>query len=1493
MSNHTCPFLKNVALAAVCCAGTGLLAAAVDGTWIQPLNDNYSMSTGQYWLHAAVANGGGSVKFINQTGGHTKTLNNNVGTLTWSNVDLGASVFTLAGQPIVITGDSVLTATSATGVKFTNDVSFASGATVTKRGAGAVTFYNKVSAPSATLTLAEGKLVSKATDAFLTDATLNLRTGLFEWQPAAEADAALAVVAGALAYGPDRAHIKVAKGNAASYAVTFASLARVDGGFLDLQLTGNIDVLGETEKFLVSGRASDDGFIDASVISRGAGATGDAINFLVYDAEKGFVPATTNAFVEGQTADGTVAVISEDTTVSQDTAVSALLVENGAELTIASGVTLTVGDGVHPAGVIWRATELANGAIKYWHGPGTLAFKAGSAGYFYYNGNSTQNSASWIKTGRLYLKDELKLTGTAGVTFGGAANALQDYGTVSIFSTDNTGWTGGTTILGTRLQFDGNASGNIVKHLPSPVRVLGDAAHGFGGQFRQNYQTVLAQDFTLGGTGDQLTPTSHSGFFNWGGSPYVTFDGRITLANDAAMNCDNPPSTAGRGNLIANGGITGPGGLTLNYNTILDLAGPSDYTGKTTLADASTKLFITGPNGTPGLGPVVSKTSKKPVITFRRIDGLVASNDFTSIGGAVFTAVTNISFLGAVDFAQAEFCDGMTLGCGTNTVNFGAISQSGINVTAAADGGALTVGREGTDFALVARLTDGAHGERLGLVKTTTDTVTLYPGAAAATYSGPTSVRAGTLRLVDDPFLSGSLAYWLDADDASTIVTDGDGRVTRWTSKAGIAGLAFVPPTGSASFPYCGPTVSEAAINGRNALMFEADAEHFPRLAATNTVSGGGLATVDQKTVFILTRPRKTGVSINNTFIFYVWGGIIGQRCGAAGWDVRGPDDGTGETFDTTHGLRLDGVQRPGEGENWATMYLYHDAVQQILTMRHEHDFVVKNSYGTYNGVSRFVPSIGGGASYGDGVSFSRSFHGDIAEVIAFNRLLSEPEMRRVENYLAEKWGIAQPHAETGTLPAAVSPATTLSVSQDATFDLNGVDTTVAGLEGYGFVTNSSETAATLTVTDRNAFAGTVAGNVTLVDKSASTAANCALRDGASLVVDGGRTAFGPHGDMPVTNGIAYWLDATHPETVQTNADGRVTNWVCRAGTVASFSAKPYWTTGSATGYTFTEPERYDAAAFNGKPAVYFGGNATDGTNQMISSSTATTRTLFLVCKCDGKTGGQQGFFTGPGESGMIVNAAGETYFVLRPYTSTTYHKYGFLLHVLGEGDVYRDFTTTPNTTNYNVPHTFIISAQCDESSGAFGNFKNQPVWIGRGYHRGVHAWFGEVIGYDRLLSEAEVADVEAYLKNKWFTVGPAEGAVPALAEDTSVSLKNGGTLDLGGAAATVDSLYTDATGGSFVGDVTLTGTLTVDVQGAQAITSPLTVDGDLTLSDAEVNFLNYTNIEPERWQTFLTATGTATGDFARDNLTGPYLRRKSGSSYALVHSSGMMIIFR
>ena len=79
----------------------------------------------------------------------------------------------------------------------------------------------------------------------------------------------------------------------------------------------------------------------------------------------------------------------------------------------------------------------------------------------------------------------------------------------------------------------------------------------------------------------------------------------------------------------------------------------------------------------------------------------------------------------------------------------------------------------------------------------------------------------------------------------------------------------------------------------------------------------------------------------------------------------------------------------------------------------------------------------------------------------------------------------------------------------------------------------------------------------------------------------------------------------------------------------------------------------------------------------------------------------------------------------------------------------------------------------------------------------------------------------------------------------------------------------------------------------AQTIASPLAVDGDVTVSGARVEFLNFTNIVTDTWQPFLTATGTATGDFASDNLFGAYRRKKDGSSYAMAHLTGIMIIFR
>ena len=66
-----------------------------------------------------------------------------------------------------------------------------------------------------------------------------------------------------------------------------------------------------------------------------------------------------------------------------------------------------------------------------------------------------------------------------------------------------------------------------------------------------------------------------------------------------------------------------------------------------------------------------------------------------------------------------------------------------------------------------------------------------------------------------------------------------------------------------------------------------------------------------------------------------------------------------------------------------------------------------------------------------------------------------------------------------------------------------------------------------------------------------------------------------------------------------------------------------------------------------------------------------------------------------------------------------------------------------------------------------------------------------------------------------------------------------------------------------------------------------------MTVSGARVEFLNFTNVVTDTWHDFLTATGTATGDFAGDNLYGPYRRKKVDSSYSLAHLTGMLILFR
>lgn len=1417
------------------------MAAKVDGTFIQPLTSDQKYSDVLKWLGQKPAAEGGVLTFANQTSGCKKILTLDKAGVTLGGIDFGAAAFSVGGEALTLTGDGVLRSTDGNGPQVNVGVTIADGATMTKRGKGKLSF--KKLGGAGKLVIAEGTVVSQDGENFLCGCDLEIRTGHMSWyMPETSGDVDL--TSGNLTFGPDRAQVVVTKGDVTSYKATFASLNRSpSGGFLELRLGNDISALGESEKILVKDRASDGAYVDASVVSRGQGNIGDTLRFLRYDVEKGFVPAETAPFVEGQSADGKVAVISEDTTVSANTSVSALQIENGAQLTVASGVTLTVGDGVHPAGVIWSGMNLRvrnnDANAYYWKGPGKLQFAEGADGIIYYNGSMAKGSSSWTGAPCVYL-DGLVIAGNRGVTFAGVGNDNRDYGTFSIRTQPVVAWTGGTHVLGIRLQVNNQ---NALRNLSSPVYVLGDMGHNCGAQIRHNYTDTLSQDFYLGGQGVGWG-TSHCGVFNFGGSPIQSFSGRVTLLNDTYFSCDNKAGGAdGNGNLVFKGGLTGPGGFVyyeLNVHSRIDLAGPADFAGGVTSpVGASQGLYVTGPTAGTGLGLVTTRDAATPV-GFRRLNGTVASNDFAVAGTMDFTACTNVTFIGSVTSGAAKLNDGVTVACGRKGVAFGQMAVDGpAKITAGEDGGLVRLGAANDLDCAMTEFADGPNGERLAIEVDTEHAVTLYK----ANNSGAIRVRSGTLRLSDDVFARMPCTVRLDAGDDSSILTDENGDVAKCTSIADVPALAFVRDAS-----YAAPTRTEE-LNGRKVLTFTRSDEAIsksPRLL-------GNFTNVLRTAIFVV-RPQGNAA---NAGLFGVYDKDYGLRMSApTHWNVYFRADGTIEQYGafSSKALYVNGVQ------TWGSCT---DGAWQIVSAIHGEE---PTSCPTV-----FRPALGAYVTYEP----KRAFNGDLAEVVLFPGILDDEERQTWENALAEKWGLPTPHP--GFEPAkgvVLGGQPPLAVDGGATFDLNGVDATVASLSGAGTVKNSSDRPVKLIVTGANTFAGKVLGKVTIVNRTASTAV-CALSDEAALVADGVKVTLGAANGGIVTDGLVYWLDAMKPETVLTNESGAVTSWVSRAGTVARFHNPGEVAHGDSKAWS--APQRYDLDGTQGRPGVYFGRpvenpSSPGGSNALEAVSAATKRTVILVGQMDGGAVSQSAIWqSGTAEAGFYITSGGSSWgnSTWRTYTGTTYHRYGYLQHVLGidtktGAEVFYDHTfMTSDGGDFPGPAAFIMVSELDDNANNFSSYKDKVDVLGVGYHTGSVGWLSEVLAYDRCLTEEEVRTMEEYLMNKWMRGTPPDPYVeerPVLAAGSGLAVTGGGSVDCGGAALTLSTFGGNDGTVSNYASLEVTDRFVFDVVGGQV--KKLTVDGDLVIgSQAVAMFLNSDTLDRSKSiQPALEVTGEVSG---------------------------------
>lgn len=1285
--------------------------------------------------------------------------------------------------------------------------------------------------------------------------TLAVRGGAFEWLPGTAADASAAASMGDTTYGSRGGSIAWSKGAGTAATLTLASLAPEDaaGNALVLRPSGGAATLGESEKLLVTTPpATVNGMLDPGIVVREKDVESAPVRFTRYDAEKGIVPYPVSDMTDLATASATdVAVVTETNALTASKQVAALSIENTANLAIDEGVTLTVGDGTHPAGVIVNMqTSLGGDTMHFLAGKGTLDF--GSSPGVVWASSPTIPAGGWGGNRRICLST--RVTGSSGVTF---ASGLRENGgkTAGIFNlaAGCAAWTGPTRVRGCLLWPDRPTD------LPAgDIYVLNGA--GLGGCLRLATACALNQNLFLAG----------SGCFGDGDAAlelpngYTTFNGLVTLTDDAWIGC----SVAGQGGAHFMRGVKGPGSLYLTNAGTYNFYEPCSYAALRVLGSGTAiNLYNTATFGT-GLVWVRQANLR---IGINDVSTLSVTNRFVCDTTAPILALNHSTPAFDTDarFSETVFTNFSSLAIG-GRVDLGAFTAAGARDTShpecrpngkpeyraqiapekisASRAGAEVLIGTGANGVLSVPLVDGAG--TLAFTKKGAGTLEMPAGITNA-YSGATKVEVGTLKLNDDPLQSQSLVWWLDASREEDFEKSADGKVTKWRSRAGSGNQTFTLTGGT-------PVWGSATMNGHPVVKMTDDAAQLK-----------GDKKSWHRTVFTVCRfdePRYLACLFGASTAEFTECGIrINGSTSSSGWDLANIAH---YVFNTTGWSRSDGKNGGTCGQG----------VTHVLTAIHDRDNWTSNqTWANPTIVPYFTPVLN---YYGKG----RPFLGDYAEVIAFDRVLSEVEVRRVENYLSEKWQGKKIWTDAQLeAPAVLPAATALEVATDATFDLNGVSVTVASLSGNGTITNSSSRAATLTVTGDATFTGRVGGAVKLATGGMSQV-GAVIAEGATLEAAGGSLTTAVHALTPPTEGLAYWCDAGRPETILTNGSGEVTSWMSRAVSSATALVNPGTAMPGTTG-TKSKPvfNAETATALGGRPGVYFA----NAGRSLWADVKSPVRSVFIVVKLSANQNNCNGLWGPAGRdcgfrfSSNTTSMEGATS-VVRPTASTDRVRMdGLSTFSFGQNTV-RVFSVRFGSADAAFYETIGLESPSPTRTTALGAYCGNPA---------IEGYVGEVIAYDRALSDAEMQQVEDYLAAKWQKSAWTDGQPPAETEPTFA----GGALSVAaGASATVPNgtrVGPLAGGGTLTGDVTTTG-INVLVK-PDGTTDTLTVNGTLTLDSSSV--LNVTGLEYLKnsvFDVFLRAT-TLDGAFGSTNLAPPYYHRLTGGEGILYRLKGMTVIVR
>ena len=1354
-----------------------LLSKAADGVAWKADGGSYSLGSKTCWYGQIIAGDGGKATFQPTTG----TLTQNIDGWTLGALDLQGGKQVFKGGDIAFTGSAELIADDST-PKFLCAIKGVEGASLTRRGAGSVGLYGAGPLTGFTVvTNVTGALLATNVAAkAVSDSPMVMRGGRVKLSPALPAGTesfSAALCGGTTLPILGAFRLSFEKGNAAEMTLTIPPPAFDDdyAPLMALAPSGGTASLGGTEKVKVSGTAPEvsGGIADARIVARGVTA-GHPMSFVTYDAADGFKPVEPTGAIDDQDAAEKVVKVAANTTLAADATVRSLVVEGGGlTLTVPSGKTLTVGDGTHASGVIFRDSGATSQTLD---GAGTLDF-GDAPGVLWQNHADGNNKGVALKA---------KIAGTKGVTFAGWQDS--GYSTWSVGKDWVAGWTGPTRVCRSRVEH-GSATA-----FPAGGDVFVEDA----GEIYTTASLTYDQHFHLSGNGVTYAP------IRTGGAPTLTFDGPVTLTDNLTIYHDND------GKCVFNGPVDGPGRIVHGSNNrgSVTFSVANTFSGGVTTGTSAMGLKATK-TGTFGTGPVVSRQTRQDTagVIFSSNIGtgrtpVTHVNDITCASAGLQISNSRIELLGTVSSPKTKVTNRAELGAGPS-VGLGALSVDGLFSIhgATADGCVTFAAKEDTaaDFSTE----DGADGATLALVKEGTGTL-VWSGSH--THSGATEIRAGAIRLESDIFKSPALRYWLDASDRTTWSRDeATGFVTNWNSKVGSA--VFTPGVYKTSYSttnFVGPSYTND-FNGKAVLSFYSDDGTANGLAQRLSCK----REIPQRMVFIVARFPK-GQGTNAGFFGSEGESEFGVRFG---WTMDTSSNGAlqlaaGVDYNSRSSLILDGKVQENGSFAWGK---YH-----VFAFVHDEDDGTESAKKSAN----FVPSVGGYNPHADGTRIYRNAKSDIAEVLAFDRVLTENERHVVENYLNGKWkieGMAN-HADVAE-PPVLSAASPLAIAAKAVLDLNGSSETVASLSGYGTITNSAANEAVLRVNGACDFMGEISANVSLV--TAGTSAE--LR---------------PYNSLPVTNGVLYWVDASYrpDDFIVTNASGAVTQWTCRApsAVTAMVDGRPgNWD-------SRVIPESWSKTCFPGeKPAVRFQKAA------QLTTRTACghLRTVFQVGYADyvgngggiwGKAGEESGFrFSNTSRDFNICGSASPAYM-------------GDLVRVNG-------VSCRGQTTALLANGVYVLAVRFDGDSRTDLNNKQWVLGQYCSWNFGTRGWIAEALAFDRCLDDDEILSVEKYLMDKWL-----EGST--LVEETE---NPAFTL-----ASVASAAGAGGSGTLFTGDYRITDALTVGV--SDGLVNPLVFSGNVAFGTVENPSVplyvdDWRNMSRTvREQVAVTVRGTTTGSLTK-----------------------------